>query len=129
MDERGARGLARRRLRRGRAVTGLPAVDFAAPVAAELPVPSEAIVPQRVEAEGPVRVILGRFGRAVSRIHGAPADINYFHVRLKDGQRWCYIAPTGHNVTWLAVDRGGLQLQEGERVYWSRSPCSVTSAA
>jgi redox-sensitive bicupin YhaK (pirin superfamily) len=84
------------------------------------PVTSEAIVPQHVEAEGPVRVILGRFGRAVSRIHGAPADINYFHVRLRDGQRWCYIAPTGHNVTWLAVDRGGLRLQEGERVYWEQ---------
>jgi redox-sensitive bicupin YhaK (pirin superfamily) len=84
------------------------------------PVTSEAIVPQHMEAEGPVRVILGRFGRAVSRIHGAPADINYFHVRLKDGQRWCYIAPAGHNVTWLAVDRGGLQLQEGERVYWEQ---------
>ena len=84
------------------------------------PVTSEAIVPQHMEAEGPVRVILGRFGRAVSRIHGAPPDINYFHVRLKDGQRWCYIAPAGHNVTWLAVDRGGLQLQEGERVYWEQ---------
>jgi len=84
------------------------------------PVTSEAIVPQHVETEGPVRVILGRFGRAVSRIHGAPADINYFHVRLKHGQSWCYIAPTGHNVTWLAVDRGGLQLQEGERVYWEQ---------
>jgi len=85
------------------------------------PVTSEAIVPQHVETEGPVRVILGRFGRAVSRIHGAPADINYFHVRLKHGQSWCYIAPTGHNVTWLAVDRGGLQLQEGERVYWEQT--------
>jgi redox-sensitive bicupin YhaK (pirin superfamily) len=84
------------------------------------PVTSEAIVPQHMEAEGPVRVILGRFGRAVSRIHGAPADINYFHVRLKDGQHWCYIAPTDHNVTWLAVDRGGLHLQEGERVYWEQ---------
>src|SRR6267378_4796456 len=83
-------------------------------------VTSEAIAPQHVEADGPVRVILGRFGRAVSRIHGAPADINYFHVRLKHGQSWCYIAPTGHNVTWLAVDRGGLQLQEGERVYWEQ---------
>jgi redox-sensitive bicupin YhaK (pirin superfamily) len=85
------------------------------------PLRSEAIVPQQVEAEGPVRVILGRFGRAGSRIHGAPADINYFHVRLKDRQRWCYIAPAGHNVTWLAVDRGGLQLQEGERVYWEQT--------
>jgi len=41
-------------------------------------------------------------------------------VRLKEGQRWRYVAPDGHNVTWLAVDRGGLQLQEGERVYWEQ---------
>ena len=39
---------------------------------------------------------------------------------LKEGQRWRYVAPDGHNVTWLAVDRGGLQLQEGERVHWEQ---------
>ncbi len=40
-------------------------------------------------------------------------------MRLRNGQRWRYAAPDGHNVTWLAVDRGGLQLQ-GERVYWEQ---------
>ena len=43
-----------------------------------------------------------------------------FHVPVKDGQRWRYVAPEGHNVTRLAVDRGGLQLREGERVYWEQ---------
>lgn len=81
---------------------------------------SEALAPERVEAEGPVRVILGQFGHARSPLSGAPANINCFHVRLRDGQRWRYAAPSGHNVTWLAVDRGGLQLQEGERVYWEQ---------
>src|SRR4029077_10920174 len=35
---------------------------------------------------------------------------------LMDGQRWRYAAPDGHNVTWLAVDRGGLRLEEDGRV-------------
>jgi hypothetical protein len=41
-------------------------------------------------------------------------------VRLKDREDFRYAAPDGHNVTWLAVDRGGLQLQEGERVLWEQ---------
>jgi redox-sensitive bicupin YhaK (pirin superfamily) len=90
-----------------------------------LPEPNSAaesarVAPHEVEQAGPVRVILGRFGRACSRIGNAPADLNCFHVRLKDGQRWRYVAPDGHNVTWLAVDRGGLHLQDGGRVYWEQ---------
>lgn len=83
-------------------------------------VASEAIAPQQVEVEGPVRVILGQFGRARSPLGSAPPDINFFHVQLRDGQRWRYTAPADHNVTWLAVNSGGLQLQEGERVYWEQ---------
>jgi redox-sensitive bicupin YhaK (pirin superfamily) len=81
---------------------------------------SERIVPREVDEDGPVRVLLGQFGRARSRVRGASADINCFHVQLKNGERWRYAAPDGHNVTWLAVDRGGLHLQEGERVYWEQ---------
>jgi len=81
------------------------------------PVVSEGITPQEVQQEGPVSVILGQFGRARSPLRSAPAGINCLRVTLRDGQRWHYAAPDGHNVTWLAVDRGGLQLQEGERVY------------
>jgi redox-sensitive bicupin YhaK (pirin superfamily) len=74
------------------------------------------VAPQEVQEEGPVRVVLGQFGHARSPLAHAPPDINYFHVRLKDAQRWRYAAPNGHNVTWLAVDRGGVRLQEDGRV-------------
>ena len=86
----------------------------------DFPAASESSALQEVEEDGPVRVILGQFGRARSRIRSAPADITCLHVRLKDRQRWRYTAPDGHNVTWLAVDRGGLHLQQGERVYWEQ---------
>jgi redox-sensitive bicupin YhaK (pirin superfamily) len=81
---------------------------------------SEYIAPDEVEEDGPVRVLLGQCGRARSRIGQAPADLNFFHVRLKDGQDFRYAAPDGHNVTWLAVDRGSLRLREAERVLWEQ---------
>jgi redox-sensitive bicupin YhaK (pirin superfamily) len=77
---------------------------------------SQCVAPHEVQEEGSVRVVLGQIGRARSRISHAPPDVNYFHVRLKDGQRWRYAPPEGHNVTWLAVDRGGLRLEEDGRV-------------
>jgi len=78
---------------------------------------SQCIAPHEVQEDGPVRVALGQTGRARSPLTHAPADINYFHVRLKDAQCWRYAAPDGHNVTWLAVDRGGVRLQEDGRVF------------
>jgi redox-sensitive bicupin YhaK (pirin superfamily) len=81
---------------------------------------SETIAPVEVEEEGPVRVFLGQFGRARSRVRHAPPDRNFFHVCLKDRQDFHYAPPDGHNVTWLAVDRGSLQLQQGDRVLWEQ---------
>jgi redox-sensitive bicupin YhaK (pirin superfamily) len=72
------------------------------------PAESQYISPDEVQSEGPARVILGRYGRAVSPIR-APAGINYLHVTLKDGERWRYTPPAGHTVAWLAVDKGRLQ--------------------
>jgi redox-sensitive bicupin YhaK (pirin superfamily) len=74
---------------------------------------SQCVAPHEVQEEGSVRVVLGQIGRARSRIGHALPDVNYFQVRLKDGQRWCYAAPDGHDVTWLAVDRGSLRLEGG----------------
>jgi redox-sensitive bicupin YhaK (pirin superfamily) len=79
---------------------------------------SRYLVPHEVQEEGPVRVILGRFGGARGSL--AAPDINYFHIRLRDGEQWRYLAPEGHNVTWLAVDHGSVRLREGERVYWEQ---------
>jgi redox-sensitive bicupin YhaK (pirin superfamily) len=78
------------------------------PAEENAPAESQYIAPDSVREEGPVRVILGRYGRASSAIRG-PAGIDYFHVRLKDQQRWCYVPPDGHTVAWLAVDKGGLR--------------------
>ena len=78
---------------------------------------SQCVPPQEVQEEGPVRVVLGQWGRARSAVAHPPSDINYFHVRLKDGQAWRYLAPDGHNVTWIAVDRGRVRLPQDGRVF------------
>jgi redox-sensitive bicupin YhaK (pirin superfamily) len=84
----------------------------ALPAAEENAAPESQYVPaEAVEQDGPVRVVLGQHGRARSPIR-APKGINYLHVRLEDGQRWHYSPPPGHNVAWLAVDRGGLLASE-----------------
>ncbi|MCI0574416.1 MAG: hypothetical protein L0Y66_27095, partial [Myxococcaceae bacterium] len=57
--------------------------------------------------EGPVRVILGSYGRAKSPI-GAP-PMNYLAVRLKAGEWWSYQPPNGHTVAWAAVSEGSLR--------------------
>ena len=88
------------------------------------PPESQYISPDTVQEDGPVRVILGRYGQARSVIR-APADINYFHVRLKDGQHWRYTPPEGHTVEWLAVDEGELRspapIREGELAVFEES--------
>jgi redox-sensitive bicupin YhaK (pirin superfamily) len=81
---------------------------------------SEYVAAEEVEQDGPVRVLLGQFGRARGRLRRAPPDVNCFHVLLRDGQQFRYVAPAQDNVTWLAVDRGSLQLQAGEQVYWEQ---------
>ena len=73
------------------------------------PPESQYISPDEVQEDGPVRVLLGRYGSASSPIR-APAGINYLHVRLKDGQRWRYAPPDRHTVAWLAIDEGGLRV-------------------
>jgi redox-sensitive bicupin YhaK (pirin superfamily) len=82
---------------------------------------SEHIAADGVEEDGPVRVFLGQFGRARSRLQHAPADVNCFHVRLRNSQQFRYAVPEGHDVIVLTVDRGGLQLPAGERILWEQS--------
>jgi len=92
------------------------------------PPESQYIAPDAVQADGPVRVILGRYGRAGSAIR-APAGINYLHVRLKAGQRWRYAPPDGHTVAWLAIDKGALHspepIGEGQLVVFKESEGAI----
>jgi redox-sensitive bicupin YhaK (pirin superfamily) len=84
---------------------------IALPAAEEnAPAESQYIAPQNVPQEGPVRVILGRYGEAKSPIR-ARFGINYLDVRLKDGQRWEYQPPAGHDVAWVFSYKGSLRAQ------------------
>jgi redox-sensitive bicupin YhaK (pirin superfamily) len=89
---------------------------------------SQYIPPDAVEEEARVRVILGRYGQASSQIR-APDGINYFHVRLKDGERWRYAPPEGHTVAWLAVDQGDLRspapIRAGELAVFEESESAI----
>jgi redox-sensitive bicupin YhaK (pirin superfamily) len=72
------------------------------------PAVSHYVQPDEVPVEGPVRVILGRHGAAVSPI-AAPPTMNYLVVTLKAGERWTYQPPAGHTVGWIAVHQGKVQ--------------------
>ena len=94
---------------------------------------SEYIKSADVPTEGPARVILGRYGHAISPIHKAGLDLNYLHVRLKDGERWTYTPPKGHNVAWLAIDSGALEaartIREGELAVFDESGRAIELVA
>ncbi len=88
---------------------------IALPAAEEnAPAESQYIAAQSVPQEGPVRVILGRYGNAKSPVR-APAGVNYLDVRLKDGERWEYQPASGHDVAWVYSYQGSLRA-EGEAV-------------
>ena len=78
----------------------------------------------RVPQQGPVRVILGRYGGLTSEIP-APAGINYLDVMLKRGEKWCYQPPRDHTVAWIAVHKGKLAapalVEEGNLVVFAES--------
>src|SRR5207302_6348751 len=63
------------------------------------------------QAHGPARVVLGRYGEAVSKV-SAPTTINYFDVALKKGEKWHYEPPDNHSVAWIAVHEGQLATPE-----------------
>jgi redox-sensitive bicupin YhaK (pirin superfamily) len=69
---------------------------------------SQYLAAEQVPSSGPVRVIIGAYGDAVSPIQPR-ASINYLHVKLNDGERWTYTPPAGHDVAWVAVGDGALR--------------------
>ncbi|HEX8404174.1 MAG TPA: pirin family protein [Duganella sp.] len=66
------------------------------------------LAPERVQRAGPARVVIGNHEGVGSDIR-TRAPINYLHVTLKDGERWSYTPPAGHDVAWVAVADGALE--------------------
>jgi len=69
------------------------------------PPQSQYLRSEEFQSHGPARIILGRYGKATSKI-SAPEIMNYLDVRLKAGERWRYQPPRGHTVAWIAVHQG-----------------------
>ena len=83
---------------------------FALPPSHELaPASALFLQPNEVPVAGPVRVLLGACGEAVSPIT-APWDLNYYWVTLQDGERWHYQPPTTHQVAWAFAQSGTLHV-------------------
>ena len=59
----------------------------------------------RVESDGPARILLGSYGGKVSAIP-YPVSITFLHVRLSSGERWTYQPGEDHDIAWLATNAG-----------------------
>jgi redox-sensitive bicupin YhaK (pirin superfamily) len=88
---------------------------IALPPGEELSAPhSQYLRKDAVPTIGPARVLLGRYGSAVSPIEST-SSINYIAVDLKAGECWVYETPVGHDVAFVAVHTGKLR-QNGEAI-------------
>ena len=85
-----------------------------------------------VAANGPARVVLGRYGRAASRIR-SPSGLNYLDVHLNAGERWTYQPPAGHTVGWAVVHTGALRASElissGELAVFAENDTAISFEA
>jgi redox-sensitive bicupin YhaK (pirin superfamily) len=72
------------------------------------PSQSRYVKPDEVPTDGRVRVILGTYDGMTSPI-AAPPMMTYLVVSLKDGERWRFTPPKGHDGAWVAVGDGVLR--------------------
>ena len=89
------------------------------------------VAPKDIPEEGPVRVILGGYGKSKSPIAAPP--MSYLLVSLRAGERWTYHPPQGHTVAWVAVHQGVLRtsfpIPTGEMAVFEPSETSIEFTA
>jgi redox-sensitive bicupin YhaK (pirin superfamily) len=93
------------------------------------PSQSHYVMPGDVPTDGRVRVILGTYDGMTSPI-AAPPRMTYLVVSLKDGERWTFTPPKGHDVAWVAVGDGSLRtararLGSGEVAIFDEGPAPI----
>ncbi|WP_321959183.1 pirin family protein [Burkholderia cenocepacia] len=92
---------------------------------------SQYVMPEQVPSAGPVRVILGTYDGMTSPIDAPP--MTYLVVTLKDGERWKFLPPPGHDVAWLSVMDGALRtssrVTRGEVAIFERAETAIELVA
>ena len=80
--------------------------------------------PSDIPTNGQVSLLLGSYGGMSSPLK-APSPVNYLAVRLKAGETWRYQPPASHDVAWIALASGSLEvpglLEAGELVAFEKS--------
>jgi redox-sensitive bicupin YhaK (pirin superfamily) len=71
------------------------------------PARSQYVAAGAVPSDEQARVLLGTY-RGVSSAIPYRAPITFLQLTLRDGERWTYEPPEGHDIAWLAVATGGL---------------------
>jgi redox-sensitive bicupin YhaK (pirin superfamily) len=67
--------------------------------------------PDTLERDGSATVLLGGYGDAKSALR-TPSPVNYFSVRLKEGESWRYVPPANHTVAWAALSIGSVAIPD-----------------
>lgn len=95
------------------------------------PAASQYLLAEQVPNSGPVRVILGSYAGLKSPIAAPP--LTYLVVTLKDGERWTYHPPSGHDVAWVSVMNGALRtsarITRGELAIFERGETPIDFVA
>lgn len=67
------------------------------------------IEPLEIPKTGPVRVIIGEYQGAISPLPQV-SPMTYLHVQLTDGEVWTFDPPANHDVLWIAIDEGSIDV-------------------
>lgn len=67
------------------------------------------IDPHEIKSVGPARVIIGEYQGVASPLPKI-SPLTYLHVQLQDGEQWTFAQPSDHDVLWLGVDKGQLDV-------------------
>ncbi len=67
------------------------------------------IEPDQIPSVGPARVIIGEYQGVRSPLPQI-SPITYLHVNLRDGEYWTFYPPVNHDVLWIAINEGSIDV-------------------
>lgn len=97
------------------------------------PSKSQYLDPAEVQSVGPAKVILGHYQNTHSAIE-IESDLTYLHLNLKANQTWTFIPEEGHDVAWISMYSGKVNVSDtevdaGEVIVFEDSTQAITFQA
>ena len=64
---------------------------------------------EQIPKVGPARVIIGEYQGLTGPLHQV-SPMTYLHIQLNDGEIWTYDPPADHDVLWIAINEGSINV-------------------